>query len=41
MTETVSGATTRKGKATQASQASQTTQPGRARLRMQIGRAHV
>jgi ribonucleoside-diphosphate reductase alpha chain len=32
MTETVSGATTRKGKATQASQ---TTQAGRARLRMQ------
>jgi ribonucleoside-diphosphate reductase alpha chain len=35
MTETVSGATTRKGKATQATQASQTTQAGRARLRMQ------
>ena len=34
MTETVSGATTRKGKATQATQASQTTQAGRARLRM-------
>jgi len=35
MTETVSGATTRKGKAAQATQASQTTQAGRARLRMQ------
>ena len=35
MTETVSGATTRKGKATQATQGSQTTQAGRARLRMQ------
>src|SRR5690242_5888942 len=35
MTETVSGATTRKGKATQATQATQTTQAGRARLRMQ------
>src|SRR6201994_4971334 len=35
MTETVSGATTRKGKATQATRASQTTQAGRARLRMQ------
>jgi ribonucleoside-diphosphate reductase alpha chain len=35
MTETVSGATTRKGKATQAAQASQATQAGRARLRMQ------
>jgi ribonucleoside-diphosphate reductase alpha chain len=35
MTETVSGATTRKGKATQATQASQTTQAGRAQLRMQ------
>ena len=35
MTETVSGATTRKGKAAQATQASPTTQAGRARLRMQ------
>jgi ribonucleoside-diphosphate reductase alpha chain len=35
MTETVSGATTRKGKATQVAQASQATQAGRARLRMQ------
>src|SRR5256714_1858589 len=35
MTETVSGATTRKGKAAQAAQASQATQAGRARLRMQ------
>ena len=35
MTETVSGATTRKGKAAQAAQGSQATQAGRARLRMQ------